>query len=87
MKNINEMIEKILNQIKGKDIIVLQEGFIESKLNIEKAQGKLEEDIFSIKGESVYIRININQIYNVDYNQNKIVLYLDNDTKISVVIN
>lgn len=87
MKNINEIIEKFLNQIEGKDIIVLQEGFIESKLNIEKAQGKLEEDIFSIKGESVYIRININQIYNVDYNQNKMWLYLDNDTKISVVIN
>lgn len=86
MKNTNEIMEKVLNQIHGKNIKVEQEGFIESSFNIDKAQFSIVEDIFSIEGESSFIRININQIYNVEMANNSIELSLDNDTKITLCI-
>lgn len=85
MKNTNEIMEKVLNQIEGKNFRVMQEGFIESSFTIENIHCNIVEDILAIIGENIYIRININQIYNVEITQKAIILFLDNDTKISII--
>ena len=85
MKSIDEIIKNNLKQMQGKDVIVVQEGFIESKSNIEKAKCNIEEDILNIDDGKNYIRINLNQIYNMEVNKNGMSLFLDNDTNIKIM--
>ncbi len=79
-------IEKILNTWKEKNIIVKQEGFIESKYKIEKLSYKIEYEVLSIFGkeDESYIKINLNQVYQIEKEKNEIKLYLDNDICISL---
>ena len=79
-------IEKILNTWKEKNIIVKQEGFIESKYEIKKLSYKIEYEVLSVFGqkEESYIKINLNQVYQIEKEKNEIKLYLDNDICISL---
>lgn len=80
MKNINEIISNNLEKMQNQNIVIIQEGFIEGKYSIEKAKCKIEEEILCIEDTNNYLRINLNQIYNIETKKDGMMLFLDNDT-------
>ena len=84
MKNINEIISNNLEKMQNQNIVIIQEGFIEGKYSIEKAKCKIEEEILCIEDNNNYLRINLNQIYNIETKQDGITMYLDNDIKVII---
>ena len=82
-KNIIEDLEKNLKNLKQKNVIINQNGFLESKYPINNLKYFIESDILNIldEKEQNYIKINLNQVYKI-YNKEKIIFYLDNDTTI-----
>ena len=49
---------------------------------------KIQYDTLNLRDETkeVYLSLNFNQVYQVEISENKIVLFLDNDTKIELVL-
>ena len=87
----NEMIvkiEKCLDKLKQKSIKISQMGFIINQFFIEKLMYKIQDDILNLRDEikEVYLSLNLNQVYQVEISENKIILFLDNDTKINISI-
>ena len=87
----NEMIvkiEKCLDKLKQKSIKVNQKGFIFNQFFIEKLIYKIQNDILNLRDErnEVYISLNLNQVYQIEIGENKIILFLDNDTEINISI-
>jgi len=87
----NQMIVKIencLDKLKQKTIKVEQTGFIINKFFIEKTMYKIQDDILNLRDEAkeVYLSLNLNQIYQIEIGENKIILFLDNDTEIKISI-
>ena len=81
-------IEKCLDKLKQKSIKVNQKGFIINQFFIEKLMYKIQDDILNLRDEikEVYLSLNLNQVYQVEISENKIILFLDNDTKINISI-
>lgn len=81
-----EELEKILNMWKEKDIIIKQEGFIESNFRINKMDYKIEYEILNLlsKEEECYIKINLNQAYKIE-NEKELKIKIDNDTIIKIM--
>lgn len=81
-------IEKCLDKLKQKSIKVSQMGFIINQFFIEKLMYKIQDDILNLRDEikEVYLSLNLNQVYQVEISENKIILFLDNDTKINISI-
>ena len=81
-------IEKCLDKLKQKSIKVNQKGFIINQFFIEKLIYKIQNDILNLKDErnEVYISLNLNQVYQIEIGENKIILFLDNDTEINISI-
>lgn len=77
-----EEIEKNLSKIK--DVVIYQQGFIESKFEILNIKYDIKEDILNINNNDNYFKININQIYDVKDERGSIILFLDNDTQIKI---
>ncbi len=79
-------IKNLLNNIKNTKTIIKQLGFIESYFEINNFSYTLEYEILKIydKNSKNFITINLNQIYNIIYTQEKLELYLDNDTIIAI---
>lgn len=82
---IKEKILKKLNENNGRNIVIKQIGFIESKFFINNMKYEIEFDIITIKDdkEDIYIKLNINQIYKCEI-LDSIKLYLDNDTQLEI---
>lgn len=81
-KSTEEQIKNNIEKMEGKQIEVLQEGFINSSTKLQNINYKIKRDILSIESEDGYIRINLNQVYKVVNRQNRLKLFLDNDTNI-----
>ena len=86
-----EKIEKLKEKInvwEGNNIIVLQKGFLESKYEIENLSYKVEYEVLEInsKNNKNFIRINLNQIYELKTENSEIELYLDNDIKVHLTL-
>ena len=81
-------IEKCLEKLKYKSIKVNQKGFIINQFFIEKLIYKIQNDILNLRDErnEVYISLNLNQVYQIEIGENKIILFLDNDTEINISI-
>lgn len=81
-------IEKCLDKLKQKSIKVNQKGFIINQFFIEKLIYKIQNDILNLRDEKneVYISLNLNQVYQIEIGENKIILFLDNDTEINISI-
>lgn len=77
-----EEIEKNLSKIK--DVVIYQQGFIESKFEILNIKYDIKEDMLNINNNDSYFKININQIYDVKDERESIILFLDNDTQIKI---
>ena len=84
----NISIENNLKKFKDNNIIIEQLGFIESHFKLKNFEYKIEYDILKLydKNSENFITINLNQIYNTIYEQDKLTLYLDNDTIITLEI-
>ena len=79
-------IENCLEKLQKKTVRVSQSGFILNQFFIEKMMYKIQYDTLNLRDETkeVYLSLNFNQVYQVEISENKIVLFLDNDTKIEL---
>ena len=86
--NINNQLEKILSNFIEKSIIVNQSGFLENSYCIEFLTYFIKDDILNVedKNSNVYIKINLNQIYKIENEKDKVLLFLDNDTTITFTL-
>ena len=85
----DKMRENILNELKrknGKRIVIYQTGFISTKFLVNCLSYEIEIDTLTIKDEREgdYLSINLNQAYKYEISDNKIKIYLDNDTVIII---
>lgn len=81
-----EELMKFLDNNKEKNIVINQLGFIESQFYINKMGYVLKNDILTISDSKQKISINTNQIYKLDYINQGIIIYLDNDTEIKISV-
>ena len=79
-------IEKCLDKLKQNPIKISQNGFIMNQFFMEKLMYKIQDDILNLRDEvkEVYLSLNLNQVYQVEIRENKIILFLDNDTEIEI---
>ena len=87
----NQMIVKIeicLDKLKQKPIKISQNGFLMNQFFIDKLMYKIQDDILNLRDEmkEIYLSLNLNQVYQVEISENKIILFLDNDTEIEISI-
>ena len=87
----NQMIvkmEKCLDKLKQKPIRISQKGFIVNQFFMDKLMYKIENDILNLRDEvkETYLSLNLNQVYQIEISENKIILFMDNDTEIEISI-
>ena len=87
----NQMIVKIeecLDKLKQKPIKVSQNGFILNQFFMDKLMYKIQDDILNLRDEvkEVYLSLNLNQVYQIEISEKKIILFMDNDTEIEISI-
>ena len=87
----NEMIVKIrkcLDNLKQKPVKISQNGFIINQFFMSQLMYKIQDDILNLRDEvkEVYLSLNLNQVYQVEISENKIILFMDNDTEIEISI-
>ena len=81
-------IEKFLDKLKEKPIKISQNGFIINQFFMNKLMFKIQGDILNLRDEvkETYLSLNLNQVYQIEISENKIVLFMDNDTEIELSI-
>ena len=86
VRAITDNLEEKLNEFKGTNAIIMQKGFIEWEYLIEKVKYSIEYETLTIAGKECtnYLKINLNQIYNIDKSEKEIKFYLDNDLNITI---
>ena len=87
----NQMLVKIencLDNLKQKPIKISQNGFILNQFFMDKLMYKLQDDILNLRDEvkETYLSFNLNQVYQIEISENKIILFMDNDTEIQISI-
>lgn len=81
-------IEKCLDKLKQRPIKINQNGFIMNQFFMDKLMYKIQSDVLNLRDEAkeIYLSLNLNQVYQVEISENKIILFLDNDTEIEISI-
>lgn len=81
-------IEKCLDKLKQKPIKISQKGFIVNQFFMDRLMYKIQDDILNLRDEvkEVYLSLNLNQVYQVEISENRVILFLDNDTEIELSI-
>ena len=81
-------IEKCLERLKQKTLRIRQSGFIMNQFFVNKLMYKIECDILNLRdgAEEIYLSLNLNQVYQIEISENKMILFLDNDTQIEIGI-
>lgn len=84
MKEEIKKLQKTLGKWNEKSILVREEGFFKSKYKIEKMKYDINYEILNImeKKEEKYIKINMNQVYKIEEENERVKIYLDNDMTI-----
>ena len=79
-------IEKCLDKLKQKPVRISQNGFIVNQFFINKLIFKIQNDILNLRDETkeIYLSFNLNQVYQVEISENKMILFLDNDAEIEI---
>ena len=88
MQNYSSILEKNLNKFLGQNVTIIQDGFIQSCFMINYLKFIIEYEILNIFDESgnFYLKINLNQVYKIDFDEKNIKLFLDYDTTIALVL-
>ena len=86
MQNYSFNLEEKLNKFLGQNVIIIQDGFIQSCFMINNLKFTIEYEILNIFDESsnFYLKINMNQVYKIDFDEKNIKLFLDYDTTIAL---
>ena len=81
-------IEKCLDNLTQKPVKVSQNGFIMNQFFMDKLMYKIQDDILNLRDEvkEIYLSLNLNQVYQVEIYENKIIMFLDNDTEIEISV-
>ena len=81
-------LEEKLNKFLGQNVIIIQDGFIQSCFMINNLKFTIEYEILNIFDESgnFYLKINLNQVYKINLDEKNIKLFLDYDTAIALVL-
>ena len=81
-------LEEKLNEFLGQNVIIIQDGFIQSCFMINNLKFTIEYEILNIFDESgnFYLKINLNQVYKINLDEKNIKLFLDYDTAIALVL-
>ena len=87
----NQMIVKIencLDKLIQKPIKISQNGFIMNQFFMDKLMYKIQDDILNLRDEvkEIYLSLNLNQVYQIEISENRIILFMDNDTEIKISI-
>ena len=79
-------IEKYLDKLQQKPVTIQQDGFLINQFFMEKMMYKIQNDTLNLRDEAkeVYISLNLNQVYQIEIGENKMILFLDNDTRIQL---
>lgn len=79
-------IEKYLDKLQQKPVTIQQDGFLINQFFMEKMMYKIQNDTLNLRDEmkEVYISLNLNQVYQIEIGENKMILFLDNDTRIQL---
>ena len=79
-------IEKYLDKLQQKPVTIQQDGFLINQFFMEKMMYKIQNDTLNLRDEmkELYISLNLNQVYQVEIGENKMILFLDNDTRIQL---
>lgn len=82
----NEEVIEYINELEEKRIKIEQKGFLKSRFFIDELKYKIEDDILELTDEDsgIFLKINTNQIYKIEEDNNKVSLHLDNDTLIEI---
>lgn len=86
--NFTKSIENWLNNTQNKNIIIKQFGFIESIFEITNFNYEIKYELLKIfnKESQNCITMNLNQVYKTINEIEKIILYMDNDTTLSIEV-
>ncbi len=79
-----EELQKNLETFNGKLVSIIIDGFIGSKFLIDNLKYTIESEILNIKNNNSYLKINLNQAYDILLSENQIKFFLDNDITISL---
>ena len=79
-------IEKYLEKLQQKPVRVQQNGFLMNQFFMEKMMYKIQNDTLNLRDETkeTYLSLNLNQVYQVEIGENRVILFLDNDTEIQL---
>ena len=79
-------IEEYLEKLQQKPIIIQQKGFLINQFFMQKMMYKIQNDTLNLRDETkeVYLSLNLNQVYQIEISENKMILFLDNDTEIQL---
>ena len=79
-------IKKCLDELEKKTVRVSQNGFIINQFFMEKMMYKIQNDTLNLRDgtKEIYLSLNLNQVYQIEISENKMILFLDNDTEIQL---
>lgn len=79
-------IEECLDKLSQKPIRISQNGFIMNQFFMSKMIYKIQSDTLNLRDETkeIYLSLNLNQVYQVEIGENRMILFLDNDTEIEL---
>lgn len=79
-------IKKYLDKQQQKPLRIQQNGFLINQFFMEKMMYKVQNDTLNLRDETkeIYLSLNLNQVYQIEIGENKMILFLDNDTEIQV---
>ena len=88
VQNYSFNLEEKLNEFLGQNVTIIQDGFIQSCFMINNLKFIIEYEILNIFDESsnFYLKINLNQVYKIDFDEKNIKLFLDYDSTIALVL-
>ena len=88
VQNYSFILKEKLNEFLGQNVTIIQDGFIQSCFMINNLKFIIEYEILNIFDESsnFYLKINLNQVYKIDFDDNNIKLFLDYDTTIALLL-
>jgi hypothetical protein len=80
-------LENLFNSLLNREVKLAFAGCLESSLIINSFKYLLNLDLLTIidSSNNYYFKFNINQVYNVSFEKDKIVFYLDYDVNVTIL--